>query len=318
MSETLTQRVHHRGVTLAVCLIIVILLSGCSTIGRVEVGADPIHSKTISTASLGDDFALYSLDIGPEPRTAVFFVTGSGCASLSYYLKSYFKGLVGSWRVYAVQKTGVGAHDMGLLCSQEFYDHYNFENLKLRNELALAAVLRRHGEVAGVIGVSEGGQIAAELMHSNKMVCALVVIGSGGLPFRSAGAILDARHGKNTFAEAFARVSTAPHSTSQKVLGFPNKYWATFIDRDPASAYLSLDRPVLMIFGGRDEAVPIESARWLDNRFRTMGKTNFSLLEFPEADHILKQQGVDRRPEAMNIVASFFQKNQKCTLPLQD
>jgi pimeloyl-ACP methyl ester carboxylesterase len=292
------------------------LISGCSTIGQAGAGTNAIHTETVFSETLGSDFELYSLDIGPEPRTALFFVTGSGCASLSHYFQSYFEGLVGSWKVYAVQKAGINKHDMGLICNQKFNDHNYFENLKFRNEIALTEVLRRHGGVAGIIGVSEGGQIAAELMHTNKLACSLVVIGSGGLPFRSIGTLLDTRRRNETFTKAFTQVATAPNSTTQKILGFTYKYWASFIDRDPAPAYLSLDRPIFMIFGSQDESVPVESARWLAQEFNIKEKKNFRLLELPEANHVLKQNGKNRKPEVMSIVASFLQKNQICTSSL--
>ncbi|MFN7570394.1 MAG: alpha/beta hydrolase family protein [Betaproteobacteria bacterium] len=189
-------------------------------------------------------------------------------------MNSYFRGLTGSWTIYAAQKAGVSMGDAGFVCSKTFYEHDDDETRLTRNRVALNQVLRRHGEVAGIVGVSEGG---------------------------------------DTFAAAFAQIdASAGDDLSQKVLGLPVEYWRSIIDRDPAPLYLSLDRPILLIHGGRDESDPVESAQWLAQRFEAEQKTNFRLLDLPEADHVLKQHGEDLKPQVMGEVAYFLRDHRGC------
>jgi pimeloyl-ACP methyl ester carboxylesterase len=177
--------------------------------------------------------------------------------------------------------------------------------MKERNRVALEEVVRRHGQV-NVLGVSEGGQIAAELAQSQPAVRRLAVIGSGGLPFRSVGRLLDARQGGTTFERAFAQVDADPNSTTQKTLGYTNLYWSSVIDRDPLPVYLSLRIPILMIFGERDESVPVEAARTLEERFASTRGANFRLIVVPGTNHVLKEDGVDHKPEIMGVISTFF------------
>ncbi|ABD87590.1 alpha/beta fold hydrolase [Rhodopseudomonas palustris] len=285
-----------------------LVLSGCAARYASFVSDAALNPPGVEAigSPRGDTIDLYSIEIGPPPRSAIFFVSGSGCASLSYFLRSYLTGLTGSWQVYAAQKAGVPRSSPGLSCSDEFNDNYNFETLKERNAVALDEVIRRHGEVAGILGVSEGGQIAAELAQANPAVRHLAVIGSGGLSFRELARVLDARKGTDTFQQAFAEVDADPANTRKSVLGYPHRYWSSVLDRSPAPTYLALKIPVLMIFGERDENVPVESARMLEERFRATRAKNFRLVVVPGADHVLLQDGVDRKPDIMTLISAFF------------
>ncbi len=196
------------------------VLTGCSALGHLVARTNSIHVETLAESAPGGRVELFSVELGREPRNAVFFVTGSGCASLAHYLNLYFRGLTGSWTIYAAQKAGVSMGDAGFVWRETFYEHYDYETLLARNRVALSEVLRRHGEVAGMVGVSEGGDIAAELMQTDPSPCSLVVIGAGGLSFRAAGAVLDQRHGGDTFAAAFAQIARARATTlPRKSLG---------------------------------------------------------------------------------------------------
>ena len=282
-----------------------IALSGCTTAKFLaDASLNPPAMETIRSQS-GDVIELYSIEVGEGPKRALYFVSGSGCASLSYFMRSYFTGLKGSWKIYAAQKDGVSTSNTGLSCDQEFVENYNFPKMKERNSIALDEVIRRHGEV-NVLGVSEGGQIAAELTQSHPAVRRLAVIGSGGLPFRAVGRLLDARQGATTFERAFAQVDADPSSTTRKTLGYSHRYWSSVIDRDPAPVYLSLKIPILMVFGERDDSVPVESARRLEERFAAAGNRNFRLIVVPGANHVLKQGDSDRKPEIMGVISSFF------------
>jgi pimeloyl-ACP methyl ester carboxylesterase len=220
-------------------------------------------------------------------------------------MRWYFTGLTGSWTIYAAQKEAVSRSDTGFLCDQAFADTYHFPALKERNRIALEEVVRRHGEVS-LLGVSEGGDIAAELAQIQPAVRRLAVIGSGGLPFRAVGRLLDARQGGITFERTFAHVDADPTNTAQKALGYSHLYWSSVLDRDPWPVYLSLRMPILMIHGEQDDSVPVEAARALEHRFAATGRTNFKLVVVPGASHVLTVGGVNRKPEIMDLIATFF------------
>jgi pimeloyl-ACP methyl ester carboxylesterase len=289
--------------------LVLLATSGCATHYATFLADASFNTPTIETirTSSGDDIDLYSIEVGPAPRRALFFASGSGCASLSYYMRSYFTGLTGSWKIYAAQKAGVARSDTGFFCGQKFEERYNYEVLEAQNGTALDEVIRRHGEVAGLIGVSEGGDIAAELTKTRPNVPRLVIIGSGGLPFRALAPILDARRDDHLFEHAFTDVDADPGSVTKSVLGYPYRYWSSVLKMDPVPIYLSLNIPILMIFGERDQSVPVASARVLDERFRAAKKDNFHLLVVPGASHGLTEGAVDHKPEIMTVIAAFLQ-----------
>ena len=71
-------------------------LAACSTVGYMSNALlDPPERATVADPAHGD-LEIYSFDTAADPDRAIFFVSGSGCASLRYYLKQYFTGLDGS------------------------------------------------------------------------------------------------------------------------------------------------------------------------------------------------------------------------------
>jgi hypothetical protein len=82
------------------------VVSSCTTVTHIaDASLLPPQVEVILSKS-GQPIELYSLNIGEGPTRALFFVSGSGCASLSFFMRSYFTGLTGSWKIYAVQKEG--------------------------------------------------------------------------------------------------------------------------------------------------------------------------------------------------------------------
>jgi pimeloyl-ACP methyl ester carboxylesterase len=291
-------------------LLSLLLCSGCAT-----PYADYLVDKATNPPSLerlsvqGDEaLDLYSIDIGPAPRRAVFFVSGSGCASLGFYLRRYFKGLTGSWTIYAVQKRGVETGETGFFCSKRFRATYDYDDVEQRDEQGLEEVMRRHPEgLAGLIGVSEGGPFATDLAARHPQIPKLVVIGSGGQSFRQDAAVLDARNHNDRFAKAFADVASDPQSLDKTALGYTHRYWSTVLDRAPAPVFLKLKQPILMILGEKDESVPIESGRVLERRFAEAKKTNLRLIVIPGANHVLVVDGQDQKPAIMKIIGDFLE-----------
>lgn len=278
-------------------------LGGClGTYGRFVADSvfDP-PSLTRVNGSSGESLEIFSIDTAPNPQQAIFFVSGSGCASLRYFLRSYFSGLDGSYRIYAVQKHGVGATEAGFNCSEQFYDRYILPDLLTRNRDAFRWVRSQWpGKVAAVIGASEGGGIAAALAADNPDAGRLIVIGSGGMKFRQLASIIAKRRNmEEEMRTGVARIDANPNDARTMVFGMTPRYWTSVLDVDPLADYRRVSQPILLVIGERDENVPVEAALYLKDVFAGERRHNLYVEIVPGADHVLKRNGSDLKPELM-------------------
>lgn len=285
-------------------------LSGCvGTYGQFVADSvfDP-PSLTRVNGSSGENLEIYSIDTAPTPQRAIFFVSGSGCASLRYFLRSYFSNIGGSYRIYAVQKPAVSATETGFSCSRKFQDRYTYPELQARNRDAFHWVRSQWpGKVTAVVGVSEGGTLAAELAADDPDIGKLVVIGSGGMKFRHLASIVAQRRNKmDEMRAALARIDANPDDTRSTVLGMTPRYWTSVLDVDPLAVYRRVSQPILLIIGEQDENVPVESALHLKEIFAHEGRRNLTLEIVPGADHVLKRNGSDLKPDLMRRIGNWL------------
>lgn len=270
--------------------------------------ADPPAVETYRDAR-GDAVDLYATDTAPAPREAIFFVSGSGCASLAFFLRWYFRTLGGSYRVYAAQKAGVERRSTGLACSQEFLDRSAYPDMLERNREALRRVAARHGgRVAAVFGVSEGGTIAAQLAADGPTARRLVVIGSGGPTSREELRLIGPRRGlpPEAVEAAFREVAETPDDVHATLYGMTHRYWSTMLDVDPAPMFLRARQPALVVMGGEDEDVPVESAYRLRDRMAEAGRRDFTLRIVEGASHTLTRGGEDLKPAVMREIGAWL------------
>jgi len=92
------------------CCVICLTLSACNRIGYViDAVRDPAAREVVVTND--GTYSLYSIATGPHgnagPDRVLYFIGGSGCASLSVYLTHYFRGFPGGYNVYALEKEGI-------------------------------------------------------------------------------------------------------------------------------------------------------------------------------------------------------------------
>ncbi len=258
----------------------------------------------------GDATDIYWIDTAPNPQSAIFFVQGSGCHSLGCFMRSYFAGFGGAYRIYAAQKPGVGRTSPGLVCSEAYLDWNAYPQIIAHNREALRFVMARHGgSLAAVIGVSEGGTVAAQLAAENPQIRRLVVIGSGGLPFRKAAQLLAAKRGEppSSIDAAFARIAADPDNARATVYGMTHRYWSTLLDVDPTPMFLKAKQPTLLLMGELDESVPIESAFHLRKQMTAAKRSNFALEVVPGASHSLIRDGVDQKPVVMRRIGVWLE-----------
>jgi dipeptidyl aminopeptidase/acylaminoacyl peptidase len=60
---------------------------------------------------------------------------------------------------------------------------------------------------------------------------------------------------------------------------------------DPLPVYAELDIPIVVAMGEKDESVPVESGRILQDYFRLHPEKDFQFIEFKDANHSLRTPG---------------------------
>ena len=66
--------------------------------------------------------------------------------------------------------------------------------------------------------------------------------------------------------------------------------------------------------GERDVSVPVESAQYLETKFKEAGKGNLTLRVYPGADHRLSGNGVSYRSEFFAELSRLLQQTHNTTL----
>lgn len=101
----------------------------------------------------------------------------------------------------------------------------------------------------------------------------------------------------NSGDEGWNKILSDPRSIEQDWYGNPYRWWSDIMDIDPLPDFLKLNIPIIIGMGENDQSVPVESARFLDAKFKEAGKNNLTLKVYPEADHRLNGDGVSHWDE---------------------
>ena len=100
-----------------------------------------------------------------------------------------------------------------------------------------------------------------------------------------------------SFAEVSAVIGRARHERWYPALHAPEtpELWhflRTVLEHDPEPVIRSLTCPLLLIFSGHDERVPVEWSREnFERLLRGAGHPHFTTLYFPDADHFMAHPG---------------------------
>jgi pimeloyl-ACP methyl ester carboxylesterase len=299
--------------------------SGCTKVGYwISSVVNPLEPFPIVFED-GVSSAYYTITTGDKqgPETVLFFIGGSGCASLQYYLRQYFHELHGVMQIFALQKRKVSDRTTGMgTCPQGFDEANHFKQWVSDQSQFLTAMLAQFPHMPTrvvVFGVSEGGNVAAALAASHPTVTHLVLIGSGGMPQREELRILLVQQGYPGDVEGdFQRVANDPESVTKRLYGQTHKYWTSVLDVDPLTYLLPLQIPILVGFGERDQSVPHASLDVLQQQFAASGKTNLTVKIFSGADHTLKDtKGHSFKSEFFAIMESWLSSQPAQCLPLK-
>lgn len=249
----------------------------------------PISHETIhledQTTSL-----YYTIKKGKDPKTLLFFISGSGYTSLQYFLGNYFDELNADVEIFALQKRTVSNRTTGMFGKPDRFDTENiFDHWVKDNLFFIRKILsekRESDKKVILFGVSEGATVAAKLTTLIPEVTHLVVLGSGGyeqseeLKRSFAGYEID-------FEEVYEEIRKNPEDVNREFLGNPFKYWSHILFVNPMMFYSEISIPILLGIGDKDESVPVESARFLKHEFERLGKPNLKYIEFFDCNHVL-------------------------------
>ena len=239
-----------------------------------------------------------------DAKTLVFVYGGTGCYSWKQMAPQIAMELGTSTRVVALNKRGVSDEDARLTgCSEEF-DQQDVPRQWVADymEFLTAKLSDKPGSARNVVllGVSEGGALAARVARSRSDITHLLVIGDGGWSMRDNLSYLI---GRDEVEGAWRNIAADPNNTDRTWLGRPYRYWFDILDQEPMLDYLALDIPVLVAMGERDASVPAHSAAAIRTEAERAGKKNIGVVIYPGADHRLQADGHAYRSEFLRGAA---------------
>lgn len=277
-----------------------VALAACT--GKLAYLGQSLSSDTTQETVLidGAPYTLVHYSTGPAANGStqnLFFIGGSGCASLTTYLAPYFAEAPEGITVTALEKQGVAPADLGLRCSEAFWETYTYDTMIKRNRDVL-----RHLAASGpipVMGVSEGGALAL-LLGEDPAIRRLAILGAGGMTQREELRLLADTQGQRTALEAgFAVIKADPESIESRLYGMTYRYWTSALDRAPNLA--SIKAPVLLAIGAKDQSVPVQSAQLAEEAL-----PNAVLVVVPDASHTFDTPAGRQRGKVVTRALSFL------------
>jgi len=106
----------------------------------------------------------------------------------------------------------------------------------------------------------------------------LAIIGSGGYTMRKSLITLEQRGDIRFDVEAgWKKITSDPGSIEKNWFGNPYRWWSDIMDLDPLPDFITLNIPIFIGIGELDNSVPVESAHYLESKFKEYGKSNLPL-----------------------------------------
>lgn len=270
-------------------------------------------------------------DASMQEPIMVFVVPGSGCSSMQAFLPGYFRGLEGesgALQIYILQKryttsTARKNFQTGRLiddepCSTEFILHDHPSRWLADQEEFIRHMLARQGASQtrvrrlAIMGISEGAEVAPLLARKILEVTHLVLLGNGGMQPLEAFRLLAHKQrdqhpvetGQASMLDELDQLEKIDvHAPDHSMVnGRTVLYWQELSQLKHSENLLALTIPIFMAMGEADQAVPPESALWINNKFLMANKKNLHLVLFPLADHGLYSPNRFYLPDFMHQV----------------
>lgn len=262
------------------------------------------HAITIA-GEAGRYFRLHDTQANAEAKgtaQVIVVVSGSGCGEFGSRLPYFFEKYPAPVDVYHLEKPHVGKGATGQpgTCSPGFEQADNLQR-RVRDTLDF---LDRQPVLAGaaprsivLVGFSEGARVAPIVAGRSGKVGWLAVAGSGGMR-QSDGFLVFADRGVAPYAnpysrelleKEFAAIAANPAALDKSFFGHPYAYWGSHLFYDSLPDFTRLDIPVVAAMGEKDESVPIESGRLLNDFFARHPDKPFRFIEYEGASHGLQR-----------------------------
>jgi len=281
-----------------------LVFSGCTSIQRI---ANMYSSEAPSPLSFayqdGGSSIYYAFNVGKasQPETVIFYAGGSGCWSRKSVMPGYLKGLSVNARVFVLNKRFMPDRSIGIFdCGEAFHLANNPSQWISDYSEFIAAqlgVLPQKPKIVVMVGVSEGGLVAAKIAARTPAITHLGIISYGGYSVRQMYTVLAQKGQLPVDIDGWKEIPSDPRNIEKKWYGSPYRWWSDMMDIDPLPDFLKLDIPIFVGAGEKDQVVPVEAALFLDAKFKEAGKNNLTLKIYPEADHFLNGNGVSHRDE---------------------
>lgn len=291
-----------RALALGLFSCFVFAVTGCNYVGALLGTYSPeVPEASVFRHRDGGTSLFFTVDksVTARPaieRTYVFVISGSGCTSMKFWLPQYFTGLEGEYgplRIFVVQKRGITERSWGRIagCPDDFAreDHPQRWLTDYR-EFIHEQLASYHPAHVVLVGISEGAEIVPLLARHIPAVTHIVLLGSGAMDPLDAFALQAVRQHSNGYAHLsdllrqFADSSDVPRHA---LGGHTPRYWSELGELHPGDDLIESQLPVMVGMGERDEALPIESAWALRERFDAHAPGRLTLLTYAGADHAL-------------------------------
>ncbi len=240
------------------------------------------------------------LSSSAESLPLIVNVEGSGAGSAFMKIGEQINGGMTGWlafvaqkdaHVLVVEKPGVELfddHQGGNVegASQEFLENYTLEYVTQSNVEAIRAILQLpqvSSKKVLIFGISDGGQIAAEISanlpeatHVAPLACGgptqifdFVMFASRPLPDDQLG---DVEERVKDIYSSWEKILQDPQSTEKFWSGHPYRRWASFCASSTTDALLKTKAKIYLAHGVLDDAVPVESFDVLVATLRSKGQ----------------------------------------------
>lgn len=253
----------------------------------------------------------------PAIATYLFVIAGSDCTSMKYFLPQYFDGLdgrSGAVRIFVLHKRFIGERSWGRIagCGEAFVRADHPQRWLADQREFIEAQLARAGRAGtppvrvALLGISEGGDIVPTLAARIAAATHVAILGNGGMAPLAAYRLQAQRQGFAAHLAALDALDGAPPADpddpAQGIAGRSWRYWKELRELPHQENLLRLQLPLLVAMGEADDAVPVESARYLRSLYAAAGKQNLTLLLYPQADHGLHD---GRRSRLVDFFRAF-------------
>lgn len=292
--------------------------------------------QRITLPQAGQPAVSYYLSPPKTKAPLVLFVQGSGCiapfsglgtdnrsASIFPYV-----GLAmgGRFAVMAVDKPYQtagrqdGEPNGALECSAEFNKHYSYDTWLATLRTALQHALARPDVDPSrvlVVGMSEGGVLAAGLARAMPQVSAVALVGSSGTTqlydmiastYQGSGSDADKLKELQLIEATVKQIMAEPDSVSKFAWGHTYRRWSSFLAQSPADNLLQSKARVYIASGMQDKSVPILSSEAMYAQLRMRGR-DVTMVRVPGGSHDLLTEagGREQVQQEYDAIVRWFE-----------